>query len=71
VLAQRADEAITVTRRQVGRLLVAGLALVLVLSAVLALDFLPQGPAAYVVGDLVGEDIRAPRALDFTRDVLT
>jgi hypothetical protein len=71
MLTQRADDAANVTRRDAGRLIVAVLVLMGALTAILAIDFLPSGPVVYQPGDLADTDIRAPRALDFTSEILT
>ncbi len=52
------------------RLGVAAAALVIVLTSILGVDLSPK-TVALQVGDLVPSDIRAPRALTFTNEVLT
>ena len=57
------------SRREIARLAVAGIALILVMTLSLGLDLSPGIDVQ--VGDLAQSDIRAPRALTFTNELLT
>jgi putative nucleotidyltransferase with HDIG domain len=70
MLARRGDEAVLPTRRELIRLAVSTAAVILVLTAILGADLAPQ-PVRLSVGDLVPADIRAPKAVTFTNEVLT
>jgi len=70
VLAHRGAEAVHLTRREAGRLSIAAAALVIAMTAILGSDFVPQR-VDLQVGDLVPDDIVAPRALTFENKVLT
>jgi cyclic-di-AMP phosphodiesterase PgpH len=69
VLSPRADEAVPPTRRDFLRLAAAAAALIIVMTAILGIDFSPR--LDLKVGDLAPSDIRAPRAATFVNDVLT
>ncbi|MEO5703682.1 MAG: HDIG domain-containing metalloprotein [Candidatus Limnocylindrales bacterium] len=56
-------------RRELTRLLIAASSLILVMTLTLGLDLSPGLDVK--VGDLAPSDIRAPRALTFTNDILT
>lgn len=65
-------EAITrFTRSDAVRLVIASGILVLVLTAVLASDILPEAPLSATTGQLARADVVAPRALEFESDVQT
>jgi len=70
VLAYRGAAAVHLTRREAGRLAVAAIALIVAMTAILAVDFSPHR-VNLAVGDLVPADIVAPKALTFDNDVLT
>jgi len=57
------------SRRELTRIIVSSSALILVLTLVLGLDLTPGIDLR--VGDLAQSDIRAPRALNYTNELLT
>ena len=59
------------TRNDASRAAVAATVLILLLTAILAVDLLPSAPVNYRVGELVREDIAAPKAISFTSRTLT
>lgn len=72
MLLTRPVEAITrFTRGDAVRLVISSGILVLVLTAVLASDILPEAPLSATTGQLARADVVAPRALEFESDVLT
>jgi putative nucleotidyltransferase with HDIG domain len=70
VLAHRATDAVRLTRREAGRLAVAAVALIVVMTAILGADFSPRR-LDLQIGDLVPTDIVAPRALTYENTILT
>jgi len=70
MLANRATDAVRLTRREAGRLAIAAIALIVAMTAILGVDFTPR-PLDLQVGDLVPTDIAAPRALTYENDRLT
>jgi putative nucleotidyltransferase with HDIG domain len=70
MLAHRAEDAVRFTRGDAGRLLLAAVLLVVSLTAILASDIFPQR-VDLQVGDLVQQDIRAPRTLTVTSGIQT
>ncbi len=72
MLLTRPVEAITrFTRGDAVRLVISSGILVLVLTAVLASDILPEAPLSATTGQLARADVVATRALEFESDVLT
>ena len=71
MLTQRAPVLARFTRNDAWRAAVAATVLVLLLTAILAVDLLPTAPVDYRVGELVREDIAAPKAISFTSSTLT
>ena len=71
MLTQRAPALARFTRNDATRLGIASGILVLVLTAILAVDILPQESLQLQVGDLAPHDLVAQRALDYDSDVLT
>jgi putative nucleotidyltransferase with HDIG domain len=69
VLNRPADEAVRLSRREVVRLAAAAAALIFVMTTILGIDVSPRFDLK--VGDLAPTDIRAPRALTGTNNVLT
>ncbi|HUQ43006.1 MAG TPA: HDIG domain-containing protein [Candidatus Limnocylindria bacterium] len=63
------DERRLPSRRELGRIGVAAAALIVVMTLTLGLDLTPG--IDLKVGDLASTDIRAPRALTFTNEILT
>jgi putative nucleotidyltransferase with HDIG domain len=57
------------SRRELARLAIAAISLITVMTLTLGLDLTPG--IDLKVGDLAGTDIRAPRALTFTNEILT
>ncbi|MEK6721026.1 MAG: HDIG domain-containing metalloprotein [Chloroflexota bacterium] len=70
MLAQRAEDVVSFTRRDAGRLAVAAVVLIAALTAILGADIFPQR-VALEVGDVASEDVVAPRARTFVSDTLT
>lgn len=68
-LAARASDAIIPGRRDLVRLAFTAGALVVAMTAILAIDLSPK--LNFQAGDLAPTDIKAPRALTFTNPVLT
>jgi putative nucleotidyltransferase with HDIG domain len=71
MLTQRAPVLARFTRSDATRLAVAATSLVLALTAILAVDILPAETPQYGVGQVVREDVVAPRALSFVSQTLT
>ncbi|HET9083206.1 MAG TPA: HDIG domain-containing protein [Candidatus Limnocylindrales bacterium] len=71
MLPQRAPVLSRFTRNDASRAAVAATVLILLLTAILAVDLLPSAPVDYRVGELVREDIAAPKAISFTSSTLT
>jgi cyclic-di-AMP phosphodiesterase PgpH len=69
VLARPPDEAVRPTRREALRLFALAGALLVMLTAILGVDLSPRYDLQ--VGDLAPTDIKAPRALSFTNEILT
>jgi hypothetical protein len=70
MLAQRADPQAAFSRRDLGRLLVASVLLVLAMTAIFALDIVPTR-IDLKIGAVATSDILAPRALSYTSTILT
>jgi putative nucleotidyltransferase with HDIG domain len=68
-IAARPSDAIIPGRRDLVRLAITAGALVLAMTAILAVDLSPK--LDFQVGDLAPTDIKAPKALTFTNPVLT
>ncbi|HEU0236460.1 MAG TPA: HDIG domain-containing protein [Candidatus Limnocylindrales bacterium] len=64
MLTPRPDEAVRFTRRDAGRLAIAAAVLVVLLTAILAIDIIPAR-AEVEPGSVAAQDIRAPRAHRF------
>ena len=71
MLTQRAPVLARFTRNDASRAAVAATVLILVMTAILAVDLLPSAPIDYRVGQVVREDIAAPRAISFESTTLT
>ncbi len=71
MLTQRAPVLARFTRSDATRLAVAATSLVLALTAILAVDILPAETPTYEVGQVVREDVVAPRAASFESQSLT
>jgi hypothetical protein len=71
MLTPRAPVLARFTRNDASRAAVAATVLILVLTAILAVDLLPSDPVRYEVGEVVREDLTAPRALSFESQTLT
>jgi len=71
MLTQRAPVLARFTRNDASRATVAATVLILLLTAIMAADLLPSAPVDYRVGELVREDIAAPKAISFTSSTLT
>ena len=71
MLTQRAPVLARFTRNDAGRAGVAATVLILALTAIFAADVLPSDPVRYEVGEVVREDLTAPRALSFESQTLT
>jgi putative nucleotidyltransferase with HDIG domain len=65
MLTQRVDAIARFTRRDATRLGIAAAILVLILTAVLGADILPQAPLQLTAGQLAPQDIIATKALEF------
>ncbi len=70
MLVQRPDQATPFTRRDLARLLIASIVLIVGLTTVLASDIVPTRLSA-TLGQVATADIVAPRAATFTSDTLT
>ncbi|HSL33408.1 MAG TPA: HDIG domain-containing protein [Candidatus Limnocylindrales bacterium] len=70
MLTQRLEEIAAFTRRDAARLGIAAVALVVVLTAILGVDFLPQ-PVPISPAGVATADITAPRALEYVSEVET
>ncbi|MFL5684852.1 MAG: HD family phosphohydrolase [Chloroflexota bacterium] len=71
MLTQRAPVLSRFTRNDASRAAIAATVLILLLTAILAVDLLPAAPVDYRVGELVRGDIAAPKAISFTSRTLT
>ena len=71
MLTQRAPVLARFTRNDASRAGVAATVLIVVLTAIFAADVLPSDPVQYEVGEVVREDLTAPRALSFESQTLT
>ena len=71
MLTQRAPVLARFTRNDAVRLAVAASALIIVITAILSVDLLPSDPVRYELGEVVREDLTAPRALSFESQTLT
>ena len=71
MLTQRAPVLARFTRNDASRAAVAATVLIMVMTAILAVDLLPSAPIDYQVGQVVREDIAAPRAISFESTTLT
>ena len=71
MLTQRAPALARFTRNDATRLGIAAAILILVLTAILGADILPEESILYTEGEVARADIVAPRAIDFDSDVLT
>lgn len=70
MLAQRADHDIGFTRRDLVRLVIASVLLIVTLTAILALDVAPNGLGLHV-GAIAQGSVRAPRAITYESRILT
>jgi len=71
MLTPRSENPTRFTRRDVPRLAIAAVVLIVALAAILGADILPAPPLAVTVGQLATRDIVAPRALDLESKVQT
>ena len=71
MLTPRAPVLARFTRNDASRAAVAATVLIVVLTAILAVDLLPSDPVRYEVGEVVREDLTAPRAVSFESQTLT
>jgi len=71
MLTQRAPALSRFTRTDAARFGIATTILVVAMTAILGVDFLPQQPLRLQAGDVSPGDIVAPRAVSFESDVLT
>ena len=71
MLTQRAPVLARFTRNDATRLGIAAAILILVLTAILGADILPEESIQYQVRDVARADILAPRAISFDSEVLT
>ena len=71
MLTQRAPALARFTRNDATRLGIAAAILILILTAILGADILPEESITYAEGEVARADIVAPRAIDFDSDVLT
>src|SRR4029079_8387703 len=71
MLTQRAPALVRFTRNDATRLGIAAVILVIVMSAILSVDLLPQGALQVQAGDLAPRDVIAPRTLDYESTVRT
>jgi putative nucleotidyltransferase with HDIG domain len=71
MLTQRAPVLVRFTRNDAARAAIAATVLIALLTAILAIDVLPSDPVRYGVGEVVREDLTAPRALSFESQTLT
>jgi len=70
MLTPRPDDTVRFTRRDAGRLAIAAVVLVVLLTGILAIDIIPTR-AEVEVGSIAAQDILAPRALRFVSDLQT
>jgi putative nucleotidyltransferase with HDIG domain len=71
MLTRRSDSSARFTRQDVPRVAIAAGILILVLTAILGADILPEAPLDATVGRLATRDIVAPRAIDFVSTAQT
>jgi putative nucleotidyltransferase with HDIG domain len=71
MLTQRAPVLARFTRNDATRAGIAATVLIVVLTAILAIDLLPSDPVRYELGEVVREDLAAPRAVSFESQTLT
>ena len=71
MLTPRAPVLARFTRNDASRAAVAATVLIVVLTAILSVDLLPSDPVRYEVGEVVREDLTAPRAVSFESQTLT
>ena len=71
MLTQRAPVLARFTRSDATRAGIAATALILLLTAILSIDLLPSDPVRYEIGEVVREDLTAPRAVSFESQTLT
>jgi putative nucleotidyltransferase with HDIG domain len=71
VLTQRTQVLTRFTRNDATRLGIAAITLILVLTAILGADFLPEETIQYQEGDVARANIVAPRAISFESEVRT
>ena len=71
MLTQRAPVLARFTRNDATRLVIAGAILVAAMTAILAIDLLPQESLQLQAGDLAPRDITAPRAVQYDSEVQT
>ena len=71
MLTSRAPALVRFTRGDASRLAIAGLILILAITAILGVDILPDEPLEVNAGELAPQDIVAPRAIDFVSVVQT
>jgi cyclic-di-AMP phosphodiesterase PgpH len=69
MLGRRSDDAVRPSRREIGRLAAVAGSLIVAMTVVLGVDLSPH--VSYKVGDLAQTDIKAPKSLTFTNEVLT
>ena len=70
MLPQRAEHRVTFTRRDLVRLVVASVVLIVALTATLAVDVAPSG-LGLRVGAIAQDSVRAPRAITYESKILT
>ena len=71
MLMQRAPVLARFTRNDATRAGIAATVLIVLLTAILAFDLLPSDPVRYALGDIVREDLTAPKAVSFESQTLT
>ena len=70
MLTQRADTGVNFTRRELVRLIIASVLLIVTLTATLAIDVAPSG-LGLTVGAIAQESVRAPRAITYESAIST
>ncbi len=70
MLAQRADNTSKFTRRELVRLTISSVVLIVTLTATLAIDVAPSG-LGLTVGAIAQSSVRAPRAITYESQILT
>jgi len=70
VLTQRLDHAVAFTRRDLLRLVIASVLLIVALTATLAIDVAPSG-LGLEMGAIAQDSVRAPRAITYESRILT